>query len=252
MSLVTSSSVLLRSFPYSESSRILRFLTRDQGLVGVLARGIRKTGGQTGSSLETFASGDLTFYMKPTRDLQTFKEFTPSKPRRGLGVGAERLGGASIMVELVLKHAGEEASPQLFDALEEALDRVETASDRALLPAVLSGGWGIVSALGYGPVLETCVQCGAPLDGEEMARFDFPAGGVRCHRCSSDSAGPRVGPAARVQLRALIAGDAPPSTLQRPRAHLQLLSDFVTHHVSGARPLGSFAFLARLLPEDDA
>ena len=50
---------------------------------------------------------------------------------------------------------------------------------------------------------------------------------------------------------ALVAGEAPQSLL-RPRAHLQLLSDFVTYHVSGSQPLGSFSFLARLLPEDDA
>ena len=52
------------------------------------------------------------------------------------------------------------------------------------------------------------------------------------------------------QLRALIAGDALPDALGRPRAHLQLLSDFITYHVSGTRPLDSFAFLAQMLPDD--
>ena len=93
------------------------------------------------------------------------------------------------------------------------------------------------------------MACGAALGGDEVGRFDFSAGGVRCSACAD--AGPRVGPGARAQLRALVTGSALGSPLAYARAHLHLLSDFVTYHVSGARPLGSFAFLSRMLPEDD-
>jgi DNA repair protein RecO (recombination protein O) len=252
MALVSTPAVLLRSHPYSESSRVLRFFTRDGGLVGVMARGIRKSMARDGYGLESFATGTLTFYMRSTRDLQTFKDFATHKPRRGLATSPLRLGGASIVAELVLRHAGEEANPTLFEAVEEALDRVEGCEETAVVPVALSGAWGVVNALGYGPVLESCVHCGTPLGPEETGRFDLAAGGVRCPRCSTEGNGPRVGPGAREQLRTLVAGEAPASPLQRPRAHLQLLSDFVTHHVSGTRPLGSFSFLARLLPDDHA
>ena len=252
MSLVTTPAVLLRSYPYGESSRILRFFSRDAGLVGVMAKGIRKSMALGGSGLESFVGGTLTFYMRSTRDLQTFKEFAPLKRRRGLGAGALRLGGASIVAELVLKHAGEEANEPLFAAVDEALDRIEGCPEASVIASALSGAWGVVNALGYAPILESCVHCAAPLGLEETGRFDFSAGGVRCVRCSTQGGGPRVGPGARAQLRTLVMGEATPSPLLRPRAHLQLLSDFVTHHVSGATPLESFAFLARLVPDDHA
>jgi DNA repair protein RecO (recombination protein O) len=252
MSLVTTPALLLRSHPYSESSRVLRFFTRDAGLVGVMARGIRKSGARDGSGLESFAGGTLTFYARSTRDLQTFKEFSTEKPRRGLGASPERLGGASLVAELVLRHAGEESNEPLFAALDQAFDRIEASDPASVIPVVISGAWSIVRSLGYGPVLESCVHCDEPLGVHEVGRFDFSAGGVRCPRCSVDAVGPRVGPGAREQLRALVAGEALPSPLLRPRAHLQLLSDFVTQHVSGTRPLESFSFLARLLPDDHA
>jgi recombinational DNA repair protein (RecF pathway) len=153
-----------------------------------------------------------------------------------------------VVAELVLRHAGEEANPALFDALEGALDRIESAGDADVLEAVLSESWRLVSALGYHPTLDQCVQCGRPLGPDDGSRFDFAAGGVRCGDCGDT--GPRVGPVARAQLRALVAGEAAPGPLGRARAHVQLLSDFVTFHVSGTRPLDSFAFLAQMLPDD--
>jgi DNA repair protein RecO (recombination protein O) len=248
MSLLTTPAVLLRAHPYSESSRILRFYTRDAGVVGVLARGVRRSAGRSGQGLASFVGGLLTMHVKPTRDLQTFQDFTPSAPRRGIGASPLRLGGASVVAELVLRHAGEEPNPPLFEALQGALDRIDAAADDALLEVVLSESWRIVSALGYHPTIDACVRCGQLLADVEMSRFDFAAGGLRCPSCGD--AGPRVGPGAREQLRALMAGEKLAEPLGKPRAHLQLLSDFITYHVSGTRPLDSFAFLAQVLPED--
>ena len=251
MALVTTPAVLLRSFPYSESSRILRFFTRELGTVGVMAKGVRGRG-RAGSELGSFAGGILTLYVSATRELHTFKEFAASNPRRALGSSVVRLGAASVLGELVLRHAGEEANAALFEALESALDHLERAEEASVVAVVLSEGWHLVSVLGYRPVLGTCVSCGEPLGAQEMARFDFAAGGVRCPRCDVGPRGPRVGPAARAQLEALVEGVALPARLQRPRAHLKLLSDFITYHVSGTRPLDSFAFLNRVLAETDA
>jgi DNA repair protein RecO (recombination protein O) len=248
MSLLTTPAVLLRAHPYSESSRILRFYTRASGVVGAIARGVRRTGGRNGAGLESFAGGVLTLHVKPTRDLQTFQDFTPTHPRRGIGTSPLRLGGASVVAELVLRHAGEESNPALFETLEDALDRVEAADEEDVLAVVLSQSWRLVSALGYHPTLDVCVQCGRPLGTDDMSRFDFAAGGVRCADCGD--AGPRIGPGAREQLRALVAGETLADPLGRPRAHVQLLSDFVTYHVSGTRPLESFAFLAQMLADD--
>jgi DNA repair protein RecO (recombination protein O) len=248
MSLLTTPAVLLRAHPYSESSRILRFYTRASGVVGAIARGVRRTGSKSGASLESFAGGLLTLQVKSTRDLQTFQDFTATHPRRGIGTSPLRLGGASVVAELVLRHAGEESNPALFETLEAALDHIEAANEDDLLAAILSESWRLVSVLGYHPTLDACVHCGRPLGGADMSRFDFAAGGVRCADCGDQ--GPRVGPGAREQLRALVVGEALTSPLGRPRAHVQLLSDFVTYHVSGTRPLDSFAFLAQMLPDD--
>lgn len=249
MSVVTTPAVLLRSHPYSESSRVLRFLTRDEGIVGVMARGVRRQKSRSAPGLDTFAQGDLTVYMKRTRDLQTLKEFTVTVPRRGLGRHPLRLAGASVLGELVLRHGGEGGGAEIFDALGAALDALESASVEAILPTLLREGWGLVVTLGYQPNLAWCPGCGEPLGDDDVGRFDFEAAGVRCPRCSGAEGGPRVGPGARGQLTDFLEGRIPPD-LSHLRPHLQLLSDFITYHLAHTRPLDAFRILASLLPRE--
>ena len=246
MSIVSTRAVLLRSFPYSETSRVLHFYTEALGGVGVMGKGVRAGGGRAGNPLESFAEGTLTVFVKPTRDLQTLREFSPTRPRRALAGDVRRFGGAAVLAEIVLKHAGEEAHPILFDALSVALDRVADVPGDAIVPTLLREGWQLVSTLGYRPVVDACVECGRDL-GDEMARFDFSAGGVRCSGCGDERVGPRLGPGARAQLSGLLEESATLPAIDRPRAHLRLLSDFVTWHLSAGRPLASFEVLSGLL-----
>lgn len=250
MAVVTTPAILLRSYPYGDTSRILRFFTLDAGLVGVVAKGVRKEGSKSGSGLESFAEGTLTFYQKSSRDLQTYKAFAPGRRRRALAGEVARFAGASLLCELVLKHAAEESAPALYEALARGLDGVAQGPAPDLPAVILASAWHLVSVLGYRPILDHCVRCGNPLGGEEMARFDFGAGGVRCGDCGEEEGGPRVGPGARAQLRKMVRGQ-PPESLVLPQAHLRLLGDFVTYHVSGGRPLKSIQLLRGSFPPDE-
>jgi len=243
---ISTPAVLLRAHDYGDSSRILRFYTQSNGLVSVVAKGVRGRQGKGASSMGSFASGELTAYVKGNRDLHTMKDFSCRRMREGLGRGMLRFTGASAVAELVLTHTEQESHEALFVALEGALDRLEVASDVELPSVVLSALWTLVEALGFAPRLDPCVRCGARLGESDVGRFDFASGGVRCPDCARGAAGPRVGPVARAQLAALLAGE-PPGSLTHSRQHLGLVADFVTYHVA-SKPLKSFRFLVDLLP----
>jgi recombinational DNA repair protein (RecF pathway) len=153
------------------------------------------------------------------------------------------------MADLVVAHADQEPNPEIFGALDGALDALEDVPEEAVVSACLSGAWGIVGAFGFAPELDACIRCGTPLGGDEVGRFDLAAGGILCPECAEGTDGPRVGPIARGQLRSLLEGrwsDA----VTHARQHLALLSDFVAFHVV-PRPLKSFRFLADVLPPEE-
>jgi DNA repair protein RecO (recombination protein O) len=245
---VSTRAIVLRSHDYGDSSRILRLYTHDFGLLSVMARGVRGRSGKGTTTVASFATGDLIAYVRPHRDLHTMKEFECTALRSHLGSHVLRFAGASAFAELVLAHAEEEPQTGLFDALERVLDALDGAEVPALAGTVLAGLWVITEAFGFAPQLDPCVRCDTNIEKDEVGRFDFPAGGVRCSRCGEDAAGPRVGPIARGQLGRLLTGDVPEG-LTHARQHLDLVSDFIAYHVV-ARPLKSLRFLGGVLPAE--
>ena len=252
MSTITTRAILLRAHPYSESSRVLRFYTRDLGLVGVMARGVRRGASKGRGGAGTFAEGTAVVSVRENRDLQSLTEFTPIKTRFGLAADLQRLAGASIAAELVLRHAGQESHGELYDVLSRGLDRLEHVAAADVIGEVLALGWRMVDILGFGPEVTGCTGCGQVLEDGDMGHFDMAAGGVRGPCCPSAGGSRRVGPLARTQLQELLLGQVPRG-LRGPRAHLTLLDDFTTFHMLGGRRLGSFRFLEPSTPsESDA
>jgi DNA repair protein RecO len=243
---LSSPAILLRAYSYGETSRILRFYTETHGVLGVMARGVRATGGGRGGSLSTFSQGILSFQHREGRELQNYREFSASLTRSGLARHPLRLAGASVLGELVLRHSESEGSPSLFHVLSHGLSAMEGHPMESFLTGLLEELWPLVVELGYRPLLEHCVECGREPGTEEMVRFDFGAGGIRCEGCGGSGGGPRLGPRARLQLAGLLAGHLGEGLI-RPRAHLRLASDFITYHVSGGEPLRSMVVLYSLI-----
>jgi recombinational DNA repair protein (RecF pathway) len=193
----------------------------------------------------------LGVYFKDTRDLQTFRDFSPTNPRPGLATDPVRLAAASVLAELILKHAESESNPALFTDLSLGLDAMESGRRPLLLPILLAHLWSLIGSLGFAPLVEACVECGRSVGDDEMGRFDFGAGGLRCPDCAHEHQGPRLGPVARSQLQDLLAGTVR-EDLTRPDTHLRLASDFITYHISGGTPLRSMGVLANLTSDSDA
>lgn len=246
MAPIRTEAVLLRAHDYGETSRILRFYTEGYGLLSVVAKGVRGKSAKGASTLATFASGELSAYVKAHRDLHTMKDFECRRMRSGIAADVLRFAGASTAAELVLSHAEQEPHPELFQALVGALDELDSVPTAERVGTILAGLWTITEAFGFAPQIEGCIRCGQVLQDEDFGRFDLAAGGIRCPTCSEGAAGPRVGPGARAQLAALLQGRRP-SDLSHVRQHLGLLEDFLAYHVV-SKPLKSMPFLAGLLP----
>lgn len=241
--------LLLRSHPYSESSRILRFLTPHHGVVSAIGRGVRSRGSRGGASLEVFARGSLTLDHRPGRDLQGFRSFDVEDPHRSLPLSLVRFGGASFLGELALRHGTEEGNPALFEGIDHALSLLEVKDDAAAAALVVATGWRIMALLGYAPELDQCVVCGESIPEGGTARFDHAAGGVRGPECTPTTGpppGPLVGPGTRALLARMLMGEEP-EALPRLRVHLRLLHHFATWHMGQGRAMESYAFLAQRL-----
>src|SRR5258708_3589520 len=107
--------VVLHSFDYLESSRIIKLLTRDLGLRSAVARGARRSAKRFGAALDLFVQGTAELEVKSGRDLDTLTSFDLARTRAGLGQDLARFAGASALAELILRFAQNDTDEELYD-----------------------------------------------------------------------------------------------------------------------------------------
>jgi DNA repair protein RecO (recombination protein O) len=247
MPLLVSEAIVLHAFDYLESSRIVRLVTRDAGMRSAIAKGARKSRRRFGSGLDLFAQGTAALHTKPGRDLDTLTAFDDARTRTALGEELERFTGAETIAEITLRFGREGGDAELFDALAGAFDVLLETSGPDAREATLAGAWRVIGALGFGPAMSDCAECGRAIDAESPATFTHTAGGVLCPRCASLTAGGRSLPAnARLAIASWLSGarasiDGPPEL----RAHQRLLREFLAQHLHDGRPLRAFELWER-------
>lgn len=244
MSVTATAAIVLQCFPYGETSRIVRLLTREAGVHSAIARGASRPRSKY-AVLEPFAEGSASLYIRTTRDLQTLGGFELVRTRQSLGRDLMRFGGASLIAELVLRTASEDPHEDLYDGVSAALDRLAAAAEPGIEVAVLAAAWHTIALLGFAPELTACVQCGRDVPPDVAVTFDHAAGGLRCDGCAAGLPGRRIPPRARDALASFTSGVPVPVAVTE--GHWRLLSRYLEYHVVDGAPLRSLQFLATSL-----
>lgn len=245
MRLLESDCLVLHSFDYRETSRIVRIATRDAGVLSVIARGARRPKSPFGSAIDLFTSGVAHVRVHPTRDLHALTGFDATRTRSALAGSLARFTAASAVAELCLRFAREDDSGRVHDAATAALDAIGVAAPEAVPAIALAGAWRVVAELGFAPSLDQCASCHAALAPNDAVTFDHRAGGALCARCARcERLGPRgrqLPAEARETLRAWLGGaESALHDASARRAHQRLLREFLEEHMGDGRPLRAF------------
>jgi DNA repair protein RecO (recombination protein O) len=233
--------LVLHAFPYGETSRIVRLLTREAGVQSAIARGALRPRSRY-AVLEPFAEGTALLYIRASRELQTLGSFDLTRTRQSLGRDLLRFGGASLLAELIMRTGSEERHPHLYDVVSSGFDRIAAADESDLEVTLLAVLWHVVALLGFAPELSACMLCGVGLDAADRALFDYAAGGLRCNACAAGLPGRSLPAHARAALAAFSAGHA--VRVDVTAGHWRLLRRYLEHHVLEGATLRSHEFLA--------
>ena len=241
--LVSTPAIVLHSFKYGDTSKIVRLLTREHGVQSAIAKGAFRAKSQFGARLQSLSQGVAQIYVKQTRDLQTLGAFDVTDQRSTLADDVRRYAAAAALAELVLRLAPEERNPHVFDLLSESLDRLATAPDETIGAIALAALWQMIATLGFSPSLDDCARDGRPVPAG-AARFSVADGGFLCQGCAAQSEASKLPADDREVLVRLVNGSAEvgPLSARREAAHRRLLARFVRRHASEDRELGALAF----------
>ncbi|HXP91291.1 MAG TPA: DNA repair protein RecO [Fibrobacteria bacterium] len=177
--------VVLRRIPYGDTSWILHVFSREQGSVGLMARGARRPKSPFAGALEPLGLSELEVVAKPGRDLQTLSQASALDSRDGLRADLAASAAAMVCAETVLRLVREPGEhPGVFAALEEAISGLDRSG---YAPAPLWRFLGRFSEeMGWALAVDHCAQCGS----EEIPPtpvLSLPQGGFLCRSCGPRS-----------------------------------------------------------------
>jgi len=232
--------ICLRTTDYSETSQVVRFLTRGCGVARLLAKGAKRPKSKSGGAIDLLAEGQLVFISPPHAGLGTLIEFTQTELRTAIRSDASRLNTALYLVELADEMLTEsDPHPEVFDLLHNGLSRLgETGSPAAVLAYFQ---WRLLRHVGLLGAMDLCVSCGRALAdvGRKNVHFSTGRGGLLCGACEGAAAEKyRLDGAALAGLAALAAAEAG-ARVVLPDAQARSVNRLLAYHISGqlGRPL---------------
>ncbi len=178
--------ICIRTTDYSETSQVLRFLTREEGILSVLAKGSKRPKSKSGGAMDLLSEGQIVFSQPASGAMGTLFEFAETDSHLSLRADSARLNTSLYMIELVGLLLGEgDAHPEAFDLLHNALGRIGDAD--APIAAVLAYfQWRMLRHAGLLGQLSNCVECdvdiSAPSHGGDLF-FSSARGGLLCGSC---------------------------------------------------------------------
>jgi DNA repair protein RecO (recombination protein O) len=244
--------IVLHASDYGEADRIVCALTREQGKLSGIARGLRKSRGRFERRLEPFSHVMLYFRRRPhgelvfiTRaELAGLEAYEPGNDLGKFALGAYMLELSGALIREGVDAAG------AYDLLAAALSELcRWGASNALRQAF---ELKLLRWAGYGLDFGRCRRCAADAGERRDLRFAFVVaeGGLLCERCwgANLSSVQKLGSSSLEQLRRLTLLPIEEACAEKAASAdaAGAIDRFITYTIE--RKLRSLAFLEAMLP----
>lgn len=181
---------VIRTQDYGETSKILKVLTREAGVISLIAKGARRPTSPFGAALEPLTLSEFVYYDRA--GLKTLSQASLLRAHPELQRDYDRLTAALRCARFVHRLLEEDHTEErAFELFGELLEALSTEEDVRLYE--LAFPWKLLARLGVAPQLERCAVCGRELpaaaaSGGRGPAFSQDKGGLLCGGCRSPSA----------------------------------------------------------------
>ena len=204
--------IVVRTYDWSETSRIAVIWTREFGKVRVLAKGGRRLKSSFEVALDLLTVCSIVLLRKSSGGLDLLTEARVEERFGGLRQNLKALYAGYYIAELLGEGTQDyDPHPALYEQSLETLRKLSAGGDVGSLAAAYELSW--LGELGLRPVLDRCVACQNPNLGDGPLLFSAIAGGVVCLNCAATQRDRRsISREAMTTLGELTAGELPTIT----------------------------------------
>ncbi len=219
--------LVIRTFPFGETSSVVALFCREFGKLRALAKGAWRPKSSFDGGLDLLSMSQVLVLRKSSGGLDLLTEASlESRFRVGTSLAAV-LGGLHVAELLDVLTADADPQPELFDVAHATLRRLSDwrGDESSLAGILLSTELAILRIVGHAPETSLCVECRGPLPSSGRTAFGMLEGGTLCPECRR---GRRA--VASLSAPALAAlggrGEPPPAAATEARA---VITSYLAH-----------------------
>lgn len=169
--------IVVSELSYGETSKIINVLTRDHGIIGIMAKGAKTVKSKLRSVTLKLTYG--VFYMNyKDNKLSILTGVDVKDGFKNIKTDIEKISYVSYLLELatqVVKHGENES---VYDLLISAIKKIDEGFDPLVITNIVELKY--LEYLGVMPVLDSCAVCGST---KSIATLSSYRGGYVCNNC---------------------------------------------------------------------
>ena len=162
---------------YGESSKIINVITKDKGLIGLMAKGCKNIKSPLRSVTSKLTYGKFIIYYKEGK-LSTLKEVSIINSFKNLKKDIAGISYAAYLLELSEGVLKQSKNKKIFDLLINSLVKIDEGYDPLVIMNILELKY--LDFLGVMPVLDECAMCGSK---HAIVTLSSYRGGYVCENC---------------------------------------------------------------------
>ena len=226
--IINTSAVVLKSFPYGETSIIARCYTKDHGKVSLIVKGARRKKSPMAAYFQPMNYLDIVYYYRQTRGLQSVSKASFVEIWSDLNQDLKKIAHGLAVIELTEKTNTEnDPHPKLFDELVSVL-KAFNSSDLRLNLIFWYFQIKLLKILGFKPDFHQLEQ--------ENVKFPNPFAGPNSKKILEDLSNNTID-----SITNIIA------TSKDRKAISEYLTAFINYHFEGLEELKSFSVLKQII-----
>ena len=172
--------IVISETDYKESSKIINILTKDEGIIGVIARGSKNL------KSKTSGVGRLTygyFHLNYRDNLSSLIEVDVINNLKNTKKDLMKISYATFISELVGQTYKHSHDKNIYLLFRDSLLKIEEGFDPVVITNILE--LKLLDFLGIRPVVDSCVSCG---NTNNIVTISSYKGGYLCENCITNEA----------------------------------------------------------------
>lgn len=169
--------IVLNTRDYGESSKILNVLTKDHGLIGVMAKGCKRLKSDIKGVSEKLSYAKFNIYHKEDK-LSTLASVDIINNFYNIKKDITKISFASFLLELTEQVVKQNSSNDIYELLINALIKINDNFDPLIITNIVELKY--LDYLGVMPIIDGCSVCGST---NSIATLSSSKGGYICNNC---------------------------------------------------------------------